>query len=782
MKKVKAKYKISSKAKTLETLMPIIKNAKVLPLIRFSLREFIEKEDQIISSVKSSFQSNIIVRSSSSNEDNLKSSNAGGFSSILDVDINSDEKIKNAIKQVIDSYGDFPNKEDEVFIQLMLENVSMSGVIFSSDIDTLSPYYIVNFDESGSTNSVTSGTSNQLQTFVSHKSNEKFDDPRLKKLILATKECQKIFSNNYLDIEFAFSDKTLYLLQVRPIVKQGKDDLSNISLDESLKKLHKKIEKLNAPHPNLLGSKTIFGVMPDWNPAEIIGIRPKRLALSLYKELITDETWAYQRDNYGYRNLRSHPLLVTFLGIPFIDVRISFNSFIPKGLSESISSKLVEHYLSSLQKNTRYHDKVEFQIIYSCFYFGIEHKLSKLKQSGFKTNEINKIQEALLELTNTIIDTKNGLYKKDLEKVEILKTKYSEITNSNLSLVDKIYWLIKDTRRYGTLPFAGIARAAFIAMQFLNSFVEEKIISNKDYSDFLNSLNTVSKQLSNDLLRLSKKEFLKIYGHLRPGTYDIMSSRYDEAYEMYFKSMSKTKVNAKKDKFDFTAKQKIKISKLIKNSGLKTSVDDLLLFIKEAIEGREYSKFIFTRSLSQVIIYTEMFGSRLGFSKKDLAYLNIQKILDLYSTLDHRNVAKVLSDNINKNKDFYQYTKSIKLPSLIVEANDIYSFNIKQDEPNFITLKKIQSSVVLEQAIPKENLDGKIVCIRSADPGYDYLFSKNIGGLITCFGGANSHMGIRCAEIGIPAVIGCGEIMFEKYSKATLLAIDASNKTVKVIS
>ena len=319
-------------------------------------------------------------------------------------------------------------------------------------------------------------------------------------------------------------------------------------------------------------------------------------------------------------------------------------------------------------------------------------------------------------------------------------------------------------------------------MQFLNSFVEEKIISNKDYSDFLNSLNTVSKQLSNDLLRLSKKEFLKIYGHLRPGTYDIMSSRYDEAYEMYFKSMSKTKVNAKKDKFDFTAKQKIKISKLIKNSGLKTSVDDLLLFIKEAIEGREYSKFIFTRSLSQVIIYTEMFGSRLGFSKKDLAYLNIQKILDLYSTLDHRNVAKVLSDNINKNKDFYQYTKSIKLPSLIVEANDIYSFNIKQDEPNFITLKKIQSSVVLEQAIPKENLDGKIVCIRSADPGYDYLFSKNIGGLITCFGGANSHMGIRCAEIGIPAVIGCGEIMFEKYSKATLLAIDASNKTVKVIS
>ena len=88
----------------------------------------------------------------------------------------------------------------------------------------------------------------------------------------------------------------------------------------SLNKLNKKIEKLNKPHPNLLGDKTIFGVMPDWNPAEIVGLRPKRLALSLYKELITDETWAYQRDNYGYRNLRSHPLLVSFLGVPFIDI------------------------------------------------------------------------------------------------------------------------------------------------------------------------------------------------------------------------------------------------------------------------------------------------------------------------------------------------------------------------------------------------------------------------------------------------------------------------------
>ena len=54
----------------------------------------------------------------------------------------------------------------------------------------------------------------------------------------------------------------------------------------------------------------MYGLMPDWNPAEIIGCKPKPLSLSLYRELITNSIWAYQRNNYGYKNLRSFPLLI----------------------------------------------------------------------------------------------------------------------------------------------------------------------------------------------------------------------------------------------------------------------------------------------------------------------------------------------------------------------------------------------------------------------------------------------------------------------------------------
>ena len=145
-------------------------------------------------------------------------------------------------------------------------------------------------------------------------------------------------------------------------------------------------------------------------------------------------------------------------------------------------------------------------------------------------------------------------------------------------------------------------------------------------------------------------------------------------------------------------------------------------------------------------------------------------------------VLEVSFQDYEQNKEFYQHTKSVKLPSVIVNQKDIFSFFLDDNEANFITLKKVKSTIITEEKLLTNNLTNKVVCIKSADPGYDYLFSKNIGGLITCYGGANSHMAIRCAEMGIPAVIGCGENNFERYCKAKNIEIDASNKQVKILS
>ena len=53
------------------------------------------------------------------------------------------------------------------------------------------------------------------------------------------------------------------------------------------------------------------------------------------------------------------------------------------------------------------------------------------------------------------------------------------------------------------------------------------------------------------------------------------------------------------------------------------------------------------------------------------------------------------------------------------------------------------------------------MAIDKADPGYDWIFTRGIRGLITKYGGVASHMAIRCAEFEIPAAIGCGEKIFD---------------------
>lgn len=778
------KFDFGSKAETLEKIHQQIKSAQTLPVFRFSEGVFYRNRSDIVSKIQRAFTCDkIVVRSSALNEDRLSSSKAGAFESVLNVNKKDADYITIAIERVLQSY-DCRNDNNEVFCQPMLQDVAMAGVAFSCDLSTLAPYYIINYDESGKTDVVTSGNSNKIRTYIYYKnSTPRCSDFRINKVIYVIKELENVFDNKYIDIEFAIDkSEEVYVLQVRPIGLSNRK-IPDLNLDLALLKINNKIAKLQSRNPNLFGERAIFGVMPDWNPAEIIGIRPKKLALSLYKELVTDNIWAFQRDNYGYINLRSHPLLISFLGVPFIDVRVDFNSFIPKSMDKNIAEKLVEFYLEKLYKTPNYHDKVEFKIIYSCYHLNLDNELIELKKHNFSDEEIQNIKSSLLVLTNEVVCNSESYYKADLEKIKTLEKLHEQIVNSDIYIIDKIYWLIEYCKRYGTLPFAGIARSAFVAVQFLQSFVTLGIIDQSEYNLYMNSLNTVSKKLGDDLCTLDKEEFLKIWGHLRPGTYDINSLRYDDGFDYYFSNY----INQKKQSqvyecFEFSSKQKQQIQDALIKYNINISTDNLLIFIKESIEGRESSKFVFTKTLSQILLYIEQFAGTYGITKQESAFLDISTIRELYSSLDFLDIPDTFYRDITYNKDLYEYTKAVKLPAIILNADDIYGFFLDSEEANYITLKKVEAEIILEKDISEKSPKGKIVFIKSADPGYDFLFTKDIAGLVTQYGGANSHMSIRCAELGIPAIIGAGEKDFEKWSGYNLIEIDCANKKVLPIS
>ena len=771
-----------TKAKMLLYIKKNMTKVNILPILIIDSDEFFSKTNQIIEKIiKFSQNKPIIVRSSSVQEDNEKYSNAGKFESILNVQPNY-EAIKVAVNKVYNSYETSDN--EQILIQPMLDNIKKTGVVFTKDIDTGADYYIVNYQEGNDSAAVTSGKTNELKTFIKYKFKEfSIEDKELGELLKICNDIEVFLNCNALDIEFAITnDGTIYILQVRRIVEGNKETKRSNKLATPINKIYKKIKKLSAKHPFLLGDTTYFGVMPDWNPAEILGVRPKKLSISLYKELVTDNIWANQRLNYGYRDLTMHPLMVLFCGIPYIDTRVTFNSFVPKSLDDEIAEKLINYYLNKLAKYPKYHDKVEFEIVYSCYYIGITKKLKELLKYGFGEKEVLKIENSLLDLTNKIIHPKTGLYKKDIEKIKILQENYLKIIKSENSAIDKIYWLIEQCKRYGTLPFAGVARAAFIAIQFLKSFVDIGIISKEEYDLYMKSLNTISKKMNMDLKKhyqgkISKNDFLNMYGHVRPGTYDIMSERYDEGYDRYFGSISD--LGLEREEYTFSVVQMNLIEEKLKENRLLVTAVELMQFIKEAIEGREYLKFIFTKAVSKILQLVEQIGNRVGIGKEDMAYLDITMVKQLYSDLCAGDIKDIFEENIRNNKIQYEKAVQIKLPSIIIKPEDVYSFYLLEEEPNYITQKEVTADVAF---VDDHNIEGKIVFIKAADPGYDFLFSKHIGGLVTQFGGANSHMAIRCAELGIPAIIGAGEEKYKEWSKYKRMTIDCMKRQIIRIS
>lgn len=771
----------SSKSANLKSLEGSLKNAVVLPQICFSILMWKQKPNEILNTViEQGFDKKVVIlRSSAKNEDVENNSLAGHYDSISN--ILGVGNIKKAIDKL--ATGNKLNIYDELFIQPQIERPSLFGVAFSRNPNNNSPYIVINYDTNGSTSNLTSGKSTQHQTIYIHRQYNSINNIDLENVVKLLFELENIFSTKSLDIEFAIDKESIiYLFQVRSLNTNANGSLSDHDHYKSVCRIAEKISSYSKENPFNFGEKNVYGNMPDWNPAEIIGVRPRQLALSIYREVVTDSIWAYQRDNYGYRNQRSNPLIIEFEGMPYIDTRVSFNSFIPKSLDPKISEKLVNFYTNKLIKNNSLHDKIEFDIAYTCYDFSLREKLSCLKGEGFSEKEIDKIKFSLKTLTNNIICPQSGLWQIDKQKIQILESRHQRLLASDLDKISKLYWLIEDCKRYGTLPFAGLARAGFIAASFLKSFVTADIFSSADYYSFLNSLDTISSNISHDFVKLSKIQFLEKYGHLRPGTYDIRSKRYDEAPDLYFNWNAKNiPPNYVKGQFSISGNQLKAIDKLLKDHEISLNSTELLEFIREAIKAREHSKFVFSKSLSSFLKLFSEYALEYDINLDDASYVNIRDILSLYSSSS--SPAAILKNSILIGKAKNKNAEMICLPSLIWESNQAFCFEENESNPNFITNNSVTARIELLSNIDEvyKHIGGKVVAIVSADPGYDWIFSHNISGLITKYGGANSHMAIRAAELGIPAVIGTGT-MFDKLSTNQTVNLNCSEKILRIIS
>ncbi len=766
----------ATKARTLASLQGRVRSARIASLAYFTVAQWRRNRGECLSHARRTLGDGpLIVRSSCQKEDGAESSNAGEFLSLLNI---REATLEDAIERVIASYGE-PQDSDEVLIQPMLQHVVRSGVAFSHDPNTCAAYRVVNWLEGEDASYVTSGRGGRIwqQAAASPIAPPK----ELAGVLALLTELLALFGDVPVDCEFAITRQqnreVLWLLQARPLILR---QVPEPAADQAtrIQCIHDKVARGVLPHPFLMGSRTVYGVMPDWNPAEIIGIRPKPLALSLYRELITDAIWAYQRHNYGYRNLRGFPLMLHFFGLPYIDVRLSFNSFIPADLDEGLAGRLVDYYIDRLLAKPTLHDKVEFEIVFSCYTLDLPERIECLAEAGFSKDERAAIANSLRGLTNRIIHSKDGLWRKDAAKIDQLNSRREELLRSDADSLERIFLLLEDAKRYGTLPFAGLARAGFVAIQMLRSLVTMGVFSQADHDAFLASVSTVSRQLVRDRATLDRTTFLARYGHLRPGTYDILSPRYDEAPELYFDWDQHVPVPEPVTPFSITLPQMREVTALLETHGLQPDPIGLFDFLQAGIEQRESSKFQFTRNLSDTLALVADYGARWGFSPQDMAYCDIAAFKELYVAAARPD--EVLGSSIEQGKARYQETLSLSLPPLIARPDDVWGFTWPETWPNFITQKQV--TAIVAGCHRRESLAGAIVCIPNADPGFDWLFAYPIAGLITAWGGANSHMAIRAGELDLPAVIGAGEVLYRRWSEASRLHLDCAARRVEAVA
>ncbi|MBQ7324896.1 MAG: gamma-glutamyl-gamma-aminobutyrate hydrolase family protein [Clostridia bacterium] len=776
---------LSTKANTLHALRSMLTLSRIEEMYILKIGDFFADREKVCREIMEQFRGcRIVVRSSSSNEDNMRRSNAGHYRSVLDVDSADLAQIIDSVEAVIHSYRkDIDVLElEQVLIQRQAESVKCSGVVFTRDLQGNRPYYLINYDDGGATDSVTGGRGGKTLWVSRSAEVEQLPSP-WSQLLLAVQEAEHILEGLALDIEFAVdADGEVILFQIRPLVAGYKtervmEDSEYFARKAALKRYYHSV-------PGLLNKTMLLSDMAFWNPSEIIGANPRSLDYSLYRHIITSGAWNAGLLPLGYRKVDGD-LMYRLGNKPYISLDKSFFSLQPASIPDTLAQKLCHFYAQKLGNNLTAHDKIEFEIVYTSYDFTIEERSRELLAAGFTEEERNLLLTELKKLTDHAIAAQSDILEGDralLGRLNTLREATEAAVEQEIDLhqlIATIEMLLDAIAELGVTPFARQARMAFMARAFCLTLVEAGDFTEDEMDRFMTSVNTVSSKFEADFNaysagKLDRATFDRKYGHLRTGTYDIRTDRYDK---LTFRPISgkKQTFSGRREKYRLDEKR---LSAALSRAGFDCSPLAFMDFMTCAIEQREYFKFEFTRSLSLVLELIQKLGEMLQITRNDLSWLEVADFSDVPEGCTASGLKVFWEDRLTRRSKDYEKDRELILPEVVLSDESLDMIPVYEARPNFITSKAAEGEVVLLEEERYADLTDKIVVVPTADPGYEWIFAKSIKGFITKYGGAASHMAIRCAEFEIPAAIGCGEKIYSEVSKMSYLRIDCKAEKI----
>jgi pyruvate,water dikinase len=717
---------------------------------------------------KSNADAKFAIRSSAFSEDNAQASFAGEFESVLNIE--ADKDIHEAIYTVfksreserVKSYSSVKGMEImhqiAIVVQLMVQS-EISGVLFTSDPITGSYTSMIGNYVYGLGEQLVSGESNAFD-FKINRPKGKYEGPDdFKKYALKLFKYASNLENEFgnpQDIEWTVSKGRLYILQARPITTLSFGDLDTYEINYSMMS------------DELWINTNVAEAIPDvFSPFN----------WSIESRL--DEALDFIP---GYYVLSGN-----ICGRPYMNIskRVSV-----------ISSMLGKDARSSLKLLGDFYGDIPEEMSIPIYPYArfevIKNILPKIIKTAKKSTKDFKTLDQFLKLTPEWCKNVRKRIKDAVTKEELLSLWKNEIQPYLIEA-----W---SSASAGAIKITNVTTLDKELIKLVGTEDANTLLSNLRGDEELASLGPVagiSKIINGEL---SRNEYLNKYGHRGAHEYELSipdPMEDDNWLDKQIEEFKKSNINVD----ELLDKQRIKFesAKSRFEKQYPNKIKWLNKKLEKASEGanlREEARSEFVRVFRVVRAFALRAGEFLDLGD-GVFFLYINEIEQLLSG------EKLKINNIAARKENYEKYKTLPpLPSIIRGRFNPYEWlkdpNRRMDyyDASMPAVKSNDSEVLkgcagaagrIEGIVrilsnPEEGdklLHGEILVASTTNIGWTPIFPK-AAAIITDIGAPLSHAAIVAREMGIPAVVGCGNATL-RLKTGDRVIVDGGNGIVEIL-
>ena len=539
------------------------------------------------------------------------------------------------------------------------DNIVVSGAVYTRDTVYNRPYYVILYDEIDGKGKTKWIAKNVSREFLSE---------RFYNLIKEVRE-----------IEDAFPEIEAFVIEFNIDSNANVNIIKTNRLEKVINMARAMTDKEFADTKSFakctyLDTNHILSDCAYWNPLDQLGTNPRPLDYSLFREVITVDTWNRAIRDLGYTEVNGE-LMQKVGNKPYVSINYTFEGLTPNSISAELRYKLYHYYEKKLRTDRKLHTKLE-TVVLNTYDFSTDEKLQNLLNDGFKENEIAALKDGLYRITNNILvnyqsiseGDRNSLQRMTEIRREIRRQQPVQETN-----VMKLYKYIKELLDsiclYATPQYTRQTRCAFLAKELCETLTERGYFSEEEMENFMTSITTISTEIKRDIRRytcgeMTREEFNSLYGHLRSGIFDIRTDCFAKIHFEPNQYMS--------EKYSKNTENE-NSGKLLDANILKTALTDIGLsitperfidFIIKCLKNKEIFKFELTKTLNLMLETIARLGEVLGIAREDMSYLEIQDLLSYHSRDSYIQI-------IQSRRDMYHANTYLILPDLIFNVGDI---------------------------------------------------------------------------------------------------------------